>query len=302
MDSHLRVFVTVAEKKNFSRTAEELHMTQPAVSQYIQALERTVGAKLIERNNKFVCLTKAGDIVYHHAKEIMGLYTHMQSLVDDLMQVASGNLSIGASYTFGEYILPHVIARLHGRYPLIQPTVTIGNTTEIAESVADRRLDVGIVEGEFNHERLNTESFAKDWMVIIVPADHPLTRQKEVTVPDLKKENWIVREKGSGTREATEKMFKKLGFTPDHLMEFGSTQLIKESVEAGLGISFLSNWAVRKEESLGTIHLLKMDGTPIPRKFTWITQDTPFQTKALEVFIDEMRRLETLFSTDDPRQ
>ncbi|MFD1426665.1 LysR family transcriptional regulator [Kroppenstedtia sanguinis] len=298
MDSHLRVFVTVAEKKNFSRTAEELHMTQPAVSQYIQALERTVGAKLIERNNKFVCLTQAGEIVYHHGREILGLYTHMQSLVDDLMQVASGDLSIGASYTFGEYILPHVIARLHERYPLIQPTVTIGNTTEIAESVAARHLDVGIVEGDFNHERLNTESFADDRMYIIVAEDHPLAAQKSVTVSDLKKENWIVREQGSGTREATEKMFKKLGFTPDHLMEFGSTQLIKESVEAGLGISFLSSWAVRKEESLGTICLLKMAGTPIPRKFTWITQDTPFQMKALEVFIAQLHQLDQIFPVE----
>lgn len=103
MDQTLEVFVTVVEKGNFTRAAEELLMTQPAVSQYIQSLERAVGTKLLERTNKYVRLNKAGEIVYHHAKEILGMYTRMHSLVDDLMHRTSGSLSIASSYTFGEY-------------------------------------------------------------------------------------------------------------------------------------------------------------------------------------------------------
>ncbi|MFK4997235.1 LysR family transcriptional regulator [Bacillus sp. N9] len=119
MDQHLRVFVIVAEKQNFSRAAEELHMTQPAVSQYIRALEDKIGTRLLERTNKYVRLNKAGEIVYHHAKEIIGLHTKMQNLVDDLVNKVSGPLSIGASYTYGEYVLPHIIANLKrlSRYP-----------------------------------------------------------------------------------------------------------------------------------------------------------------------------------------
>src|SRR5699024_11676037 len=105
MDQHLYVFVTVVEKENFSRAAEELHMTQPVVSQYIQSFERTMGSKLLERTNKYVRLNKAGEIVYHHAKEILGLYTKMHELIDDVTNKTSGALAIGASYTFGEYIL-----------------------------------------------------------------------------------------------------------------------------------------------------------------------------------------------------
>ena len=149
MDQHLQVFVTVAEKQNFSRAAEELHMTQPAVSQYIRVLEDNLGVRLLERTSKFVRLNKAGEIVYHHAKEINSLYTRMQHLVDDLTNHASGPLSIGASYTFGEYILPHIIAEVKAKYPKIEPEVQIGNTAKIADSVLRHQLDIGIVEGHF---------------------------------------------------------------------------------------------------------------------------------------------------------
>src|SRR5690625_465332 len=111
MDQHLQVFIKVVERKNFSRAAEELLMTQPAVSQYIRTFEENIGAKLLERSNKYVRLTKAGEIVYLHAKKIVGLHTRMHVLVDDLINHASGPLSIGASFTFGEYVLPHIIAK-----------------------------------------------------------------------------------------------------------------------------------------------------------------------------------------------
>src|SRR5699024_11548486 len=122
-------------------------MTQPAVSQYIRTFESRMGTRLLERTNKYVRLNKAGSIVYHHAKEILGLYTNMQHLVDDLVNKASGPLSIGASYTFGEYVLPPILADVQRIYPEIQPTLHIGNTAEIANLVATHQLDVGIVEG-----------------------------------------------------------------------------------------------------------------------------------------------------------
>src|SRR5690625_4751939 len=120
MDQHLQVFIKVVERQNFSRAAEELLMTQPAVSQYIQTFEENIGARLLERTNKYVRLTKAGEIVYSHAKKIVGLYTRMQTLVDDLIHHASGPLSIGASFTFGEYVLPHIIAKMKDLHSDIQ--------------------------------------------------------------------------------------------------------------------------------------------------------------------------------------
>lgn len=298
MDQHLQVFVTVAEKKNFSRTAEELHMTQPAVSQYIRTFEQNLGTRLLERTNKYVRLNKAGEIVYHHAKEILGLYTNMQHLVDDLVNKANGPLSIGASYTFGEYVLPRIIARLLETYPDIQPEVTIGNTSEIADLVATHQLDVGIVEGHFKDQHLMVEEFAEDYMVVVAPANHPLTTKEKVNIHDLEHETWIVREQGSGTREATEKMFHRFELAPGKLMNFGSTQPIKEAVEAGLGVSLLSQWAIQKELNHGVLKIIPLKGLPFTRQFSIVTK-SPFQTKALEVFIRLLRHNRALTTLDD---
>ncbi|GGH80658.1 DNA-binding transcriptional LysR family regulator [Pullulanibacillus pueri] len=286
MDQALLVFITVAEQKNFTRAAEMLHMTQPAVSHYIKDLEQTMGTKLLERTNKYVRLNKAGEIVFYHAKEMLGLHTRMHSLVDDLLHTASGELIIGASYTFGEYILPHVLAELDRQYPLIKPTIKIGNTEKIAEWVADHQLDVGVVEGDLHHEKLFIEPFAEDLMYLIISTGHPLAQKSKICVGDLSGEKWIVREKGSGTREMQEKVFEALHIQPSEILEFGSTQVIKESVEAGLGITLLSQWAVRKEILLGTLKRVCCQGLPFSRKFSWVTQNITFKTKVTEVFLD----------------
>ncbi|MEH7304673.1 LysR family transcriptional regulator [Neobacillus drentensis] len=289
MDQQLQVFVTVAEMENFSRAAEELHMTQPAVSQYIQSFERTMGTKLLERSNKFVRLNKAGEIVYHHAKEILGLYTKMHYLIDDLTNKTSGPLSIGASYTYGEYVLPHVIAKMYMKYPLITPTITIGNTKEVAKLVLGHQLDVGIVEGEFKDKNLVIEPFAEDSMYLVASPKHSLAQKNgEINISELEEETWIVRENGSGTREVTEKMFRLCEIIPKKTLEFGSTQLIKESVEAGLGVSLLSYWAIRKECSMGSLNIINVKQLPIKRKFSVVLR-SPFQTKALSVFLELLR-------------
>jgi LysR family transcriptional regulator, transcriptional activator of the cysJI operon len=288
MDQYLEVFVKVVEKENFSRAAEVLHMTQPAVSQHIRTLEELVGTRLLERNNKFVRLNKAGEIVYHHAKEILALYTQMQYLVDDLTNNASGPIAIGASFTFGEYILPHIIAQLQKDYPLIRPSIVIHNTADIIESVKKRQLDIGIIEGFFNGDKLNAEVVSEDKMVIVASSGHPFL-QKKVGIGELEKETWILREKGSGTREATENLFRMHDFTPKKIMEFGSTQVIKESVQAGLGISLLSRWAIDKELTNGYIVLLDVAELPFKRNFSFVTY-TPYQTKAVKTFIETLRQ------------
>lgn len=289
MDQSLLVFVTVAEKKSFTRAADALHMTQPAVSQHIQTLERSVGTKLLERNNKYVELNKAGEIVYHHAQEIIGLYTQMQDLVNDIMNKASGKLVIGASYTFGEYVLPHVVAYLQTHYPLIKPKITIANTKRISEWVATRQLDLGIVDGAVHYPQLPIEAFADDLMYVVASINSPCAHANPQSIAELQDETWIIREETSGTREAAEKMFALLNFFPKKIMEFGSTQIIKESVQAGLGITLLSHCTIQKEVSLGTLKILKVAGTPYSRKFSLVTPPTRFKTKATSIFSDILR-------------
>lgn len=283
MDQPLNVFVTVVEKRNFSRAAEELHMTQPAVSQYIKNLEESLGTKLLERSNRSVELNKAGEIVYHHAKELLNLYSKMNYLLDDLTNRASGKITIGASYTYGEYVLPHVIAKIRHNYPLITPSITIGNSTEIGDLVYSHQLDVGIIEGDYPARDMKVDDFTEDEMVIVGAPSHGQVENGSI----LENEMWIVREAGSGTREATEKMWKQLEITPANTMAFGSTQLIKESVEAGIGISFLSRWTIRKELELGSLVVLTIPDFTYTRTFS-ILMRSPFQTKVLELFLEHL--------------
>src|SRR5699024_8781650 len=195
--------------------------------------------------------------------------------------------------TFGEYVLPPILADVQRIYPEIQPTLHIGNTAEIANLVATHQLDVGIVEGHFTDLALHVEEFAEDLMVVVAASNHVLTEKEEVTVADLGNETWIVREKGSGTREAAEKVFQQLAISPEKRMNFSSTQSIKGAVEAGLGITLLSQWAIQKELKNGELSIVPVVGLPFKREFSIITK-SPFQTKALEVFIDLLRNDESL--------
>lgn len=289
MKQALLIFVTVVEKQNFSRAAEVLHMTQPAVSQYIQSLERTLGTPLLERSNKFVRLNKAGQIVYHHAKEILTTYSRMQYLIDDLLHVASGTLTIGASYTFGEYVLPHIIAELAVQYPFIKPSISIHNTAEIAELVLGNQIDIGIIEGSLSNDKLYIEAFADDAMYVVGQCEHSLRTQRAISTAALAEQTWIIREIGSGTREAAEKLFAELALQPAKILEFGSTQIIKESVERGLGIALLSQWAINKELVSDKLCILDVPHTPHLRQFSLVTAKSQFHTKATEVFLEVLR-------------
>jgi DNA-binding transcriptional LysR family regulator len=289
MDQSLSVFTEVADTRNFSRAAERLHLTQPAVSQHIRALEERLKVRLLERNNKSVTLTKAGEIVLHHAKEIGGLYRRMEEMVNELMHYTGGPLSIGASYTFGEYVLPPTLARLNADFPDILPSVTIGNTADIAEKVRNRLLDVGIVEGEEIGTGLTVEKLAEDEMVVAAGERHPLADITRIPLALLEDQTWLVREQGSGTRAAADKMFTMLGLKPARLMEMGSTQSIKETVEAGLGVTLQSRWALSKELGLGSLKVLNIEGLPVKRSFHVLLRNGDLRTRTMEVFLQTLR-------------
>lgn len=287
MDQQLVAFVTVAEERNFTRAAEIMLTSQPSVSQHIQNLERKLGTKLLERTNKYVRLNKAGEIVYYHAKEILRQYDLMCRLVDELTNQAHGTLAIGASYTFGEYVLPHTLAEFCAHYPDIAPSVTIANTTEVVQQVRGGMLDIGVIEGSHeNDDDVSVESFAEDNVVIVASANHPFIRSRMISPQALEKERWVVRETGSGTREVTDRVFRELGISPASILEFGSTQAIKEAVQAGLGISILSSWAIRRELQLHTMGVISATESAITRKFSVVTRKSDFQTKATRLFYE----------------
>ncbi|MRH41061.1 LysR family transcriptional regulator [Aquibacillus halophilus] len=290
MDHQLLAFITVAEKRNFTRAAESLHLTQSAITLSIKSLEKKYNVKLLDRTNKYVRLTKAGEIVYFHGKEILGGYQQIERLIDELSNSASGSLFIGSSLTFGEYILPRLIAEFNQLYPKIQPDISIRNSTRVLTQLERGELDLGIIEGKIENSKLTIQAFAEDEMLIILPTQHPLAPKNEIDLMELKQETWIIREEGSGTRQALERLFVENGFTPKVTRTFGSSQIIKESVEAGLGIALLSKWVIRKEIQLGTIKPIRIKNNPIVRSFYYAIRSSDFQPKTTELFLEFLKR------------
>ncbi len=295
MDSQLKIFLSVAENKSFSRTAEKYYMSQPAVSQHIHTLEERMGTKLLDRNSKFVKLNRAGEIVYHYGKKIEALHNKMDYLVDDLTNNASGPIKIGASYTFGEYLLPKLISEMLKLYPQVQPAVSIGNTEEIARLVKSSQLDIGIIEGYTPKKFLVQKEFLEDSMVIVASPGFPLKREDSISAKELGKYRWLIRETGSGTREASERLFEEFKIVPDNFLTFSSTQSIKAAAEAGLGLSLLSSWAIQKELKYGDLITVNTTGISLKRTFYYL-KNSHYQSKVLESFT-ELLEQKNLYDT-----
>ncbi|KUO94791.1 LysR family transcriptional regulator [Ferroacidibacillus organovorans] len=285
MDDLLRTFIMIAEKNSFTKAAAELHLTQSAVSREIQVLEKKYGVLLFERSNRYVRLTKAGEILYTQAKTIVVQYELIKRLMDDLTHTAKGELSIGSGYTFGEYLLPKMIQDFITHYSDIIPKITIKNSRRIVDQVLRHELDIGIIEGSFDTSGLITRSFAKDEMVGIVSPAHPIMDKQEIELFDLRGETWILRERGSGTRDVTDRLFETQGFMPRSTMEFGSSQVIKEAVEAGLGVSLISKWAIRKELQYGILKSFTLKNSPVIRELYYVLPNSRFRTRATDLFI-----------------
>lgn len=285
MDELLRTFLMIADRHSFTKAAAELHLTQSAVSREIQVLEKKYGVSLFERSNRFVRLTKAGELLYQHAKEIVIQYEVLERLMDDLTHAARGVLSIGSGYTFGEYLLPRAIHEFMIRYPDIVPKITIKNSRRIVAQVQRHELDLGIIEGTLETSGLVAKPFVIDELVGIVSPAHPFAARSDIPLQELQDVTWILRERGSGTREVTDRLFETTAFSPRTTMEFGSSQVIKEAVEAGLGISLISKWAIRKELQYGILHTFSLTGMRVTRELYYVLPNSTFQTRATDLFV-----------------
>ena len=284
----LRIFVTVAELRSFSRAAAILHISQPAVTLQIKNLENEFGMKLFHRTTKMVELTQAGKIVYDRAVHMLRMYDETKQEVMMLRNVVSGQLKIGASFTIGEYILPRILAEFAGQYPQVETEVNIVNTNMVIHEVRSGTLDLGLVEGEVSGEDLRAEPYMEDELVFIFPPQHPLAMQHEITVEDLNNQVWILRESGSGTRYYCDRFQKEHGIVMKRSYVFSSSQGVKEAVAEGLGIALLSRWTILKELAAREIVALPVKDVRIIRQFSIICRQDADVTKAFQVFKEKL--------------
>ena len=291
-DRRLQVFHTVAGVLNFTRAAEILHMTQPAVTHQIRQLEADFNTRLFDRMNNKISLTPAGEQVLDYASRILSLYDDMHESVKQLTGDRSGLLTLGASTTIAEYMLPELLGGFRREFPDVHVSLRVANTETIVALVADSSIDLGIVEGAVEKQHLLVEDCQQDELVVIVPNDHPLATKTTVEPAELVRYPFIQREDGSGTRSVINRYLDQQGLHEDHLQhpfELGSTEAIKGAVQAGMGISIVSAATVRKELELGLL-AAKTLSPALLRPFYFVRQRQQFQFRLMEELFEFARR------------
>lgn len=285
----LRIFHTVARLGSFSRAAEELGISQPSVSIQVADLERSLGVDLFEQLGKRIYLTEAGRILEDYARRILGLVEEASTAVSEVTGVHRGRLAVGASTTPGTYVLPQVIARYQERFPRITVTLDITNTRRIQERLLRDELDVGVVGWEINSHTLGAQPFFEDEIVLIAAPGHPLAAAEAVAVKVLRDHRLILRERGSGTREAVEAAVQQAGLLLPPAMELGSSEAIKEAVAAGFGVALLSKLAVSEEVAARRVVIVPLAGLRIRRALRIVVHRDKRITQAMRAFMEMLQ-------------
>lgn len=276
----LKVFRVVARHLNFSRAAEELLLTQPAVTQQIKALEDEYGVPLFDRTGGRIALTPAGQSLLPYAQKLKTISDEAYEKVMSAAGNHAGNLALGASQTIGQYLLPNLVAAFLRENPRVTITAVSGNTDEMLEALAAHRIQLAMIEGPGLRKDIHSEPFMEDELVLVVPASHEWADQ-EIGIEALRKVPLLIREFGSGSRRVVEAALAKAGLKKKDLrtaMELDSTEGLLSAVEAGLGVTFVSRWAVRNQLALGTLRLARVKDLRLARKFSIVYPAGPAPT------------------------
>lgn len=287
-DRRLQVFYTVAKQLSFTKAAELLYMTQPAVTFQVKQLEEHFNTRLFERSHSKISLTPAGELALQYAEKILALTNEMETRLGELTGQVSGTLMVGASTTIAEYMLPRLLGDFKNRYPHVHCRLTVANSETIESKVADHTLDVGLIEAPSHHPQLAAEVCSEDELVAICAPGHPMATQAAVTPQQLAELPYVSREDGSGTREVVDAYFRANGIHPDDLhivMELGSREAIKGAVEAGLGIAIVSRATIVKELRLGGLVAVPLE-PPLRRPLSMVYAKEKFRSRLLQTFLD----------------
>jgi DNA-binding transcriptional LysR family regulator len=271
----LKVFRTVAEHLSFHKAAEHLFLTQPAVTQQVKALEDELGARLFDRTPKGVSLTEQGSILLRYAQEAAALAAEAEAKLASGDGKLSGEFSLGVSTTIAQYVLPRLIGAFLSEHPRVQLSLQSGNTAEIVRLLVERKVSIGLIEGPARDREVRTEPFMEDEMVLITPADFEFER---LTREQLLSSSLLMREQGSGSRRVVETALEKAGCRLKSfrtVMNLDSTEAIKSAVEAGLGIGFVSRWAILKELELRALKVAEVPGLRVARHFSLVSRTGP---------------------------
>jgi DNA-binding transcriptional LysR family regulator len=267
---HLHTFRTVVDKGSFSQAAEELEISQPAVSFQIRSLEERLGQRLLDRSGRRVTLTEAGEVVLRYARRMIGLEAEMEREVGEIGTTVSGRLLLGSTAGPGELLLPRLLGSFHRAHPGVRVSMAVSDTQTICERVLDDELEIGVVGATRPHRGLEFEPFISDELVVIVPPGHPLAEREALGLDDLADAPMLLQQEGSGVRSALEAAMREGGLRDRDLhvvMELGLQQSVKAAVLDGFGVTVISRLAVEREVAEGLLVAVPLEGEGIARRF-----------------------------------
>ena len=285
----LEVFLAVAREKSFSRAATRIHSSQPTLSEHVSELEGELGKKLFFRQGRGreVTMTEAGRVFEQYAAAAVSAVEGARQALADLDGLAHGSLLVGASTTPGLYVMPRLVAAFRAKYPGVDLKLQIANSQAIEGRVRERELDLGIVGGHaISPGQKCLTAGMLDELVLIVPPTHGWAKRREIAPHLLADESLLLREVGSATRSVTERTLLRAGIRFRVAMELDHTEAIKQGVMAGLGVAFVSTYAVRGEIATGRLCALRLRGIRLRRHFHVIHHEARRVTASARAFME----------------
>lgn len=272
LDLRLNTFIIVGKIKSFTKAAQILNLTQPAVSQHIKFLEEYYKVNLIKKQGREIDLTEEGEILLRYAQKLEVLYRTLEMELKNKSGI-NKNYNVGATRTIGDYVLPYILGKYKNVYNNIDILLDVGNTKEIIEKLLSMKLDIALVEGPFDKSAFKYKKFKDDELVLAVSPKHNFSSRKDVELYEILEGNLILREKGSGTRKIFENRIIEIGYGLDDVkpyMEIGSINAIKSLIESNLGYTIISRETIKRELELGLIKIVPIKNLYIPREFNFI--------------------------------
>ncbi|MDM1071505.1 LysR family transcriptional regulator [Empedobacter brevis] len=291
-DFRLKVFDTVARRLNFTKAANELNITQPAVTKHIKEIELNLNIKLFERNGTKIKLTQAGEILVKYTEEIFSVYQKIEFEIGQLQEKQKGHLRLGASTTIAQYVLPPILAEFRKRFPEIQLNLVIHNSEKIEDLLTNNKIDVGLIEAQIKNRTFHYFPFMKDEIVLVARQNHPLSTKNHLKTDDLLQIPFVLRESGSGTLETIDLALKAKNIKLNELkteIRLGSTESIKSYLLHSDALAFLSVQSILQELKSHTLTIIDVKNMAIPRYFNFIIPEGE-QSKLVSLFIDFCNR------------
>jgi DNA-binding transcriptional LysR family regulator len=284
----LYIFYAVATHHSFSRAAEALDITQPAVSIQIQELEKSLGATLFHRRSRGLRLTEVGETVMAYSQQIFSLSSKLLETIQELHGLQLGRLTLGASTTPGEFVLPLAVGQFRRSHPGIQVELSLANTRLIVQRILNHEIDLGMV-GDWpqqQSEELELTNYLNDEIVLVAAPDHPVAKLRPLSLEQVIGHGLIVREEGSATRSTAERCFTDLGVTPVVALSLGSNQAVKQAAVAGGGIGVISRLGITAEVRAGMLTILQVENWDCRRPLILVRPKDRYLSPAQRAFLE----------------